>query len=190
MSNKALLRIIVLFAVSLLLMVIGRFSSFSEYFTLDGLELAIKDAGSYGMVVFVLLYTIGILMNIPGVLFLFVGFMVYDGFTGIAIGYIASLVAVIIHFYFVRMFGGDAMTEIKHPLIIKQRKRLELHPIKTTFILRMILYVSPPINYGLALSPIRFRDFLIGTMISFPLNVLMNYALWHFAKDVWVHWFV
>ena len=158
-----------------------------DFFSLDGLQQIIIDAGPYGVVLFVLLYSAGILMNIPGVLFLFVGFMVYDGVTGLLVGYLASLVGVVIHFYFVRLMGGEALSEIKQPMIRKQMLKLEEHPIRTTFILRLILYVSPPINYGLALSSIRFRDFLIGTILAFPINVLFNYALMIFAKDLWMH---
>ena len=185
MSNKTIFRVVILLIVSLLLMVLGRHSPLSAYFTLEYLEEAISSAGGYGVVVFVLVYTIGTLMNIPGFLFLFVGFMVYKGINGILIGYLASVVAVTVHFFFVRLMAGEALTEIKQPFVRKQIQRLSDSPINTTVVLRLIFYVSPPVNYALALSSIKWYYSLIGTMLAFPFNVLFNYMWMMFAKD-WI----
>ena len=134
---------------------------------------------------FILMYTIGTLMNIPGFLFLFVGFLVYPGISGILIGYSASVVAVTVHFFFVRALAGEALTEIKKPFIRKQVRKLTESPIRTTVLLRLIFYVSPPVNYALALSSIKWKHSLIGTLLAFPINVMFNYTWMMFAKD-WI----
>jgi uncharacterized membrane protein YdjX (TVP38/TMEM64 family) len=166
-------------------MTVGRHSPLSAYFTIEYLEGAIRSAGIFGVLLFVLVYTIGTLMNIPGFLFLFVGFMVYKGINGILIGYIASVFAVTVHFFFVRAMAGEALSEIKKPFIRRQISKLTDAPIKTTIILRLIFYVSPPVNYALALSSIKWKHSLIGTMLAFPFNVLFNYTWMMFAKD-WI----
>ena len=185
MSNKTIFRVVVLLIVSLLLMVVGRHSSLSAYFTIEYLENTIRNAGAYGVAIFVLVYTIGTLMNIPGFLFLFVGFLVYKGFNGIFVGYLASVVAVTIHFFFVRLMAGEALAEIKQPFIRKQVQRLSDSPINTTVVLRLIFYVSTPVNYALALSNIKWYHALIGTMLALPFNVVFNYVWMMFAKD-WI----
>lgn len=174
---------------SLLLMYLGRHSPLQRFFTISFLTQSIVDAGSFGVILFILAYTVGTLMNIPGVIFLFIGFMVYSGFEGMAIGYVASVVAVTVHFFFVRSLAGQALSEIKQPFIRKQMLRLTEHPIKTTIILRLILYVSPPVNYALALSSIKWKHSLIGTMIAFPFNILLNYGILMVGKHWMVTWF-
>ena len=188
MSNKTLLRVIVLAMVSLVLMLVGRHSALSEYFSLEGLHKLILDAGVYGVVLFVLLYAVGILMNVPGVLYLFIGFMVYGGLTGFLVVYMASFVAVMVHFFFARFMAGEALAEIKHPFVKKQLAKLETRPITTILILRVIFYVSPPVNYALALSPIRVRDFVVGSLVSLPASILVYYVLVMFAQDQWIRW--
>lgn len=185
MTQKTTLRVIVLLTISLVLMYLGRHSSISNYFTLEYLENSIRNAGGLGVVLFILMYTVGTLMNIPGFLFLFVGFLVYKGINGILIGYIASVFAVTVHFFFVRTMAGEALSEIKKPFIRRQVSKLTDAPIKTTIILRLIFYVSPPVNYALALSSIKWKHSLIGTMLAFPFNVLFNYTWMMFAKD-WI----
>lgn len=153
------------------------------------LEDCIRNAGAFGAMLFIVVYTIGTLMNIPGFLFLFVGFIVFPGFNGILIGYLASVVAVTVHFFFVRAMAGEALSEIKQPFVKRQMSRLVTSPIKTTIILRLIFYVSPPVNYALAMSSIKWKHSLIGTMISFPVNVMFNYTWMMFAKDRILEWF-
>ncbi len=183
MSSKTLLRLVILLAVSLALMAIGKYSSFSQYFTLGFLTEAIVKSGGFGVLVFILAYIIGTLMNIPGVLFLLILFMVYDPIDGILIGYVGTLAAMIVHFYFTRALAGEALAEIKQPFIRKQMQKLTAKPIRTTMILRLVLFVSPPVNYALALSSIKFRHFLVGSMVAMPVNLVLNYGLYVFAKD-------
>jgi uncharacterized membrane protein YdjX (TVP38/TMEM64 family) len=182
-SSKALQRLVILLAVSLALMAIGRFSSFSEYFSLGFLTKLIVKSGGFGVLIFIMVYIIGTLMNIPGVLFLVIVFMVYDPIEGLLVGYVGTLVAMTVHFYFTRALGGEVLSEIKQPFIRKQMMRLTSKPIRTTVILRLVLFVSPPVNYALALSSIRFKHFLVGSMIAMPFNLVLNYALYYFAKE-------
>lgn len=185
MTNQTTFRVVLLLALSLVLMYLGRHSSLSHYFTLGYLESAIREAGNYGVAVFILMYTIGTLMNIPGFLFLFVGFMVYKGFNALLIGYAASVIAVTVHFFFVRLMAGEALAEVKQPFVRKQMQRLTDSPINTTVILRLIFYVSTPVNYALALSNIKWYHALIGTMLALPFNVVLNYVWMTLAKE-WI----
>jgi uncharacterized membrane protein YdjX (TVP38/TMEM64 family) len=100
----------------------------------------------------------------------------------------ASFVAVMVHFFFARFMAGEALAEIKHPFVKKQLAKLETRPITTILILRVIFYVSPPVNYALALSPIRVRDFVVGSLVSLPASILVYYVLVMFAQDQWIRW--
>ena len=44
--------------------------------------------------------------------------------------------------------------------------RLETQPIRTIALLRLFLLFSPPLNYALALSRVRFRDYLLGSALG------------------------
>lgn len=190
MSKKTILRLIVLALVSWALMMVGRYTPLAAYFSFDGLSEAILDAGGFGVVVFILIYAVGTLMNVPGVVFLFIIFMIYPGVEGILIGGVATLVAMIVHFYFVRLMAGKALKEIEQPFIVKMMRKMTDRPIMTTVILRLILFVSPPVNYALALSPIKAKNFILGSVIALPLNILFNYFLMTVAKEQLMRWFL
>lgn len=169
-------------------MYVGRHSGFSEYFSLSYLQQTIQNTGLFGIVLFGLVYVIATLMNIPGMIFLFVLFLVYDGFLGFGIGYISTLASMLAHFYFTRAVAGNVLTEIKHPLIKKYSDKLVEKPLKTTIILRLLLFISPPVNYALALSSIRSKHFVLGSMIAMPVNLTLNYLLTIYAKDFMMNW--
>jgi len=170
-------------------MLVGRYTSLSAYFSFEGLSQLILNAGTFGILLFILAYTVGTLMNLPGVIFLFIIFMIYPGTYGMLIGGGATIIAMTVHFYFVRLMAGKALSEIKQPFIVKMMRKMTEQPIKTTVILRLILFVSPPVNLALALSSIRFRDFFLGSMLALPANILFNYFLMTTAKNQWVKWF-
>lgn len=183
MSRKSLSRVIALLIISLMLMYLGRHSGFSQFFQIDYLTHTMKNTGFFGLTLFVVIYVIGTLMNVPGMIFLFILFLVYDDITGIAVGYSSTLLAMIAHFKFTRSVAGEPLGEIKHPFIRKQLQNLLKQPIKTTVGLRLVLFISPPVNYALALSPIRFKHFVVGSMIAMPFNLTANYLLTIYAKD-------
>lgn len=183
MSKKSLVRLIVLLSVSLVLMYIGRHSGFSKYFGLEYLTQTIENTGGFGIVLFAVVYVIGTLMNVPGMIFLFVLFLVYDGIGGFCIGYVTTLLSMLAHFYFTRGVAGEVFKEIKHPLIRKYADRLAEKPLSTTIILRLLLFISPPVNYALAFSSIRPKHFVLGSMIAMPVNLTLNYLLTVYAKD-------
>ncbi len=190
MSRKTVYRLIILAIISVGLMLIGRHPAVSPYFTFETLQRSILDAGAFGVVLFVAVYAAGILMNIPGVIFLFTGFAIYGGFSGIAIGYLATTVSVMLHFAFVRTMAGKAFSEIRQPFIRRMMANMDDHPIRTTVLLRLVLFVSPPVNYALALSNVRWKHFVIGSLAAFPANIMFNYFLMTVARDQWVKWFM
>ena len=170
-------------------MLIGRETAVGEYFRLEYLLNLIQDTGLYGISVFVLIYVLGTLMNIPGMIFLFILFLVYDGIEGFAIGYFSTLLAMVIHFVVTRSIAGDLLTEIDQPFLKGQIEKLTSRPLRTTIILRLLLFISPPVNYALALSSVRFKYFVVGSMIAMPVNLMLNYLLAVYAKDWMLHWF-
>ena len=164
-------------------MYVGRHSEFSRYFGLDYLMQTIEHTGAFGIILFAMVYVIGTLMNIPGMIFLFVLFLVYDGIGGFCIGYGTTLLSMLAHFYFTRGVAGEVFKEIKHPLVKKYSDRLAEKPLSTTIILRLLLFISPPVNYALAFSSIKSKEFILGSMIAMPVNLTLNYLLTIYAKD-------
>ena len=50
-------------------------------------------------------------------------------------------------------------------------KKLDQFPIRINVILRFVFQTAPPLNYTLALSGVRFKYYLVGTLLGLPLPV-------------------
>ena len=51
--------------------------------------------------------------------------------------------------------------------------RLDQRPIRTVFILRLLLFLAPPLNYVLAMTNVRYRDYLIGSALGLVPGLLL-----------------
>ena len=51
--------------------------------------------------------------------------------------------------------------------------RLDAHPIRNIVILRIFLQTVPALNYALAMSGVRFRDYLMATLLGLPLPIAL-----------------
>jgi len=50
----------------------------------------------------------------------------------------------------------------------------------------MLFQTVPPLNYALAMSGIRFRDYLVGTLLGLPLPI-MAYCLFFDYLSIQLH---
>jgi len=50
--------------------------------------------------------------------------------------------------------------------------QLDAHPIRNIVLLRMLFQTVPPLNYALAMSGVRYRNYLIGTLFGLPLPIM------------------
>ena len=113
------------------------------------------------------------------------GVAVYGPVQGLALSIVGGLVAICFSFWFARLVGGQALEQVQQPFMRKILDRLDERPILTVVILRLIFVMSPPVNYALALSSLRFRDYLIGSLIGLPVPLIVL----GLVADRLVQWF-
>jgi uncharacterized membrane protein YdjX (TVP38/TMEM64 family) len=116
---------------------------------------------------------LGNLIQIPGWVFLAAAVLTLGKTWGAAVTYIAANCSCIITFFIIRLIGGDALRQIKNRIAIRLLGRLDKHPIWNIVLLRTLFQTVPALNYGLAISGIKFREYLIGTMLGLPLPIAL-----------------
>ncbi|MCB9621848.1 MAG: DedA family protein, partial [Sandaracinus sp.] len=47
----------------------------------------------------------------------------------------------------------------------------ERRPVRVVALLRLILWMAPPLNYALAMSAVRFRDYVVGSALGLILPI-------------------
>ncbi len=150
---------------------IGRETGLSDGLSPSALRLRIGGTGLWGMAVFVAAFTVGLFLHVPGLLFVGAGIAVYGRLLGGVLSFGAAVIAVTASFLAVRTIGGQALAAMGTPLMRRLLDRLDAHPILTAAALRLIFLMSPPLNYALGLSTIRFRDYLAGSALGLVLPI-------------------
>ncbi len=172
-SRKKLYRLVAVAALLGGLFVLAKATGVSEHVTVDNLRRWMADAGAWGVLLFVVIFLVGELMQVPGLIFVAAAVLSYGRLWGGGLSYLTAVLSVCFSFAVVRTIGGQALGEIKQAWVRKALAKLDTNPIKTVAVLRVVLIMSPPLNYALALTNMKFRDYLIGSAIGLVPPVLI-----------------
>jgi uncharacterized membrane protein YdjX (TVP38/TMEM64 family) len=155
--------LVLLFVVPL---AVAKLTGFDEWLDVDRIRELMARAGALGFLAFLVLFAIGELLHVPGWVFVGAASIAYGQGPGFAASYAGALVSVSISFFVVRAVGGQPLGAIKRPFLRRILARLESHPIGTVVILRLLLVLTPALNYALAMSKVRYREYLIGSAVG------------------------
>lgn len=172
MSRVRILRLGLLAILIAALVYLARLTGLSEFLTKDNLKPAVQQAGVWGILLFYVCFSAGLLVHTPGLIFVAVGTLAYGWLVGALLSFFGAVLAVCINFLFGRIVGGKVLGEIQHPRMKRILAGLDARPIRTVIVLRLLFIMMPLLNYALAFSNIRFRDYLIGSAIGLVTPIL------------------
>lgn len=139
----------------------------TEYLDAERIRALVEPAGHWGFVIFVGLFAAGTTAHVPSWAFIGVATLLWGVVVGALVSYVSALVTISVAFIVVRQVGGQALSAVERPWMKKVLGRLADRPILTVALLRMPpLFLTPAVSYALALTPIRYRDFLIGSALG------------------------
>jgi uncharacterized membrane protein YdjX (TVP38/TMEM64 family) len=169
-------------AVVVLAYVVAYTTGVIDHFSRDDLRRTLEGTGAIGVVAFFLLFAVGALLQVPPTLFIGAAVLAYGPHWGGAISFFAACTAILVSFVLVRTVGGQVLVEIEQPWVRRTLKRLDERPFITVFVLRSVLWVSPPLNYALAMSGVRFRDFALASCLGMigPMLFIVAFFGWLF----------
>ena len=154
-----------------------------DLLTLEGVREMVGGWGVFGWVIYLVVFSAGELMHIPGFIFVGAGIAAYGKVLGGILSFVGSIVSVSVSFIVVRGVGGRPLTQLRWAFARRALARLDERPVSTVFILRLMFFMAPPLNYALALSGVRFRDYLLGSLLGLviPVTVIVLAFDWVFA---------
>lgn len=163
----------ILFVLVFLVALLGvvQWADLRQDFSLAFLRQALSTNRWTGLVAFVLLFTLGNLVQVPGWLFLASAVLVLGKLGGGLATYVAACISCAVTFVAVRWVGGDAVQRMDNPRASKWLAQLHLHPIRNVLVLRTMFQTLAALNYTLAMSGIEFRKYMFATLLGLPLPI-------------------
>jgi uncharacterized membrane protein YdjX (TVP38/TMEM64 family) len=160
------IRLALLISILVALFLVGRYTGVAENVDAESIRELIRSAGVWGWALYIATFAGGEFIHIPGMVFVLAGILMYGQVVGFGLAWMASVVSVCFSFVVVRRLGGTPLANVEKPWVKRILGRLNAQPIRTVVVLRLVLWLAPPLNYALALTNVRFRDYLIGSALG------------------------
>jgi uncharacterized membrane protein YdjX (TVP38/TMEM64 family) len=167
---KRLIAVVLFLAV---IFAVFQMSGLRGHFDLEFIKHKILENQLTGLLIFVLLFSLGNLMQIPGMVFLAAAVLALGQFYGGVATYIAAVISCAVIFIVIRQIGGAALQELDNKYAVKILARLNAQPIISIILLRTLFQTAPTLNYALAMSGVKFRDYMIGTLLGLPVPIFL-----------------
>jgi uncharacterized membrane protein YdjX (TVP38/TMEM64 family) len=171
MSRSQIIKLSLFLVFIVTLFAIKQFTPIGDKMTIENLQLLFEPMGNWGIALFVAIFIVGIVLQLPGFIFIGASVVIFGSLLGTIVAYSSSVLAVIVSFYFARMIGGNALAQIKSHRVQNILNKLEENPVKTIIILRSVMWIAPPLNYALAFSKVSTRKYIIGSAIGLVLPI-------------------
>lgn len=185
-TSRKKLRIILLLVLLGALVAVGKLTGVADNLDKEALQRLIDNAGIWAVPVFIGVFALGELIHIPGFVFVAGAVAAYDQLFAYVLSLAGAICSATVSFVLVRGVAGKALSEINSAFVQRLLSQVDRRPLLMVVILRSIFWMAPPLNYALALTRIRFRDYLIGTALGLVLPVLLVVFFfdWLFQQDL------
>jgi uncharacterized membrane protein YdjX (TVP38/TMEM64 family) len=144
--------------------------------TPESIRAWILAAGAWGALVYIGAFAAGNLMQVPGMWFIVAGMLVYGPFEGALLSAVAAMLAVTTSFAVVRVVGGKPLGTVKNRWVKRALDGLRDRPVFSIAAMRLVMVTSPPLNYLLAMSDIRPRDYVVGSAVGLVVPIAVTAA--------------
>ena len=185
LQHPATPRLAALLAVLVGLWAIAASMGWTDDLDIDKVRALVKEAGPWGVLVYLAVFAGGELAHIPGMVFVLAGIAIWGRVEGLFVAYSGAVVSVTTSFLVVRGVGGRTLGMIDNKWLQRALAELDKRPLTTVIVVRLLFWLAPLANYMLALSPLRFSHFLLGSAIG----LLPPVALVTWLFELAMQWF-
>jgi uncharacterized membrane protein YdjX (TVP38/TMEM64 family) len=135
----------------------------------DGMQALLASAGPYGPLLFMAVCVAGVFMHFPEVVLVALGGIALGAPKAFVYGWMACLIGATATFLVVRYLGRDWVQRglaTRFPRLRALDDRLEQHGFRTVLVLRLLLFMAPPLNWALGATRVRLPQYVAGTALG------------------------
>lgn len=161
-------RLLCVVAFLVVLFAVFQLSGLRGQISLSSVREQLQTHPRTGLAIYVLLFSLGNMVQIPGTVFISAAILALGPLWGGLYTYVASNVSAVVTFLSIRFIGGNALQSIERPFMRRILKRLATRPVQTVVVARLCFQSLPALNYALAMSGVKLRHLIAGTLIGMP----------------------
>jgi uncharacterized membrane protein YdjX (TVP38/TMEM64 family) len=164
---------------------IVRFTPLKTYLTPEGLDKILDKAGMWAPFFYIFIYAAGVCLFVPGLLLTGVGAFLFGPYQGFIYIWLGAMAGASGAFYIGRTLGRDFAASLIGDRLRKYDDAIEKNGFAVVLYLRLIYFPFTPMNFGMGLTKVRFRDYFLGTAIGIIAGTFIIAYFIGTLKGVW-----
>ncbi len=185
-SRQALMRAILLVVFITGSVYLYHFTSVKEFFTPQVLDQFIQVFGVWAPIAFILIEAVSICLFVPASIPLVLGAGIFGAYSGFLYGWIGAVTGAVGAFFIGRFLGRDFVKSLIGDKLKRYDDVIEQNGFVTVLYLRLLNTPFTPLNFGIGLTKVHFRDFFFGTALGVIVSIFAVTFLGGIIKEVWV----
>jgi uncharacterized membrane protein YdjX (TVP38/TMEM64 family) len=145
------------------------FCDFTKYMNIDEMRELIDSFGPYGPLAFIGLCIAGIFLHLPEIILIASGGLLFGFIKGFIYGWIGVIIGSAGTFLCVRYILRDVFQKSLENRFLRLRsfdERLAEHGFLTVLVLRLVLFIAPPLNWAIGLTRVQCYQYIAGSSLG------------------------
>jgi uncharacterized membrane protein YdjX (TVP38/TMEM64 family) len=165
--------------------VIVRFTPVKEFLTAERLGSFLENAGFLAPLAYMIVYAAGVCLFVPGTLLTALGAAIFGPYFGFLYVWVAAMLGSSLAFFIGRYLGRDFAASLIGDRLRKYDEAIERNGFATVLYLRLVYFPFTPMNFGMGLTRVRFRDYFSGTALGIIVGTFIFTFFVGTVRDVW-----
>jgi uncharacterized membrane protein YdjX (TVP38/TMEM64 family) len=185
-SKGALIKFLGLIAFCAGALCLYRFTGLKELITPQTLETIINGSGFWAPVVFMALEAMAITLFVPASILVVLAAGLFGAYWGFLYAWIGAWIGAGCAFLLGRTLGRDFVKSTMGERLRKYDDAIEKNGFTAVLYIRLLNMPFTPMNYGLSLTKVHFKDFFLGTGLGVMVSIFAITFLSGMIRDAWI----
>ena len=184
--TKALVKAAIFIVFIILAIYLIRYTPVKNYLTAEALGHFLEMAGYWAPVLFMVIYAVGVCLFLPGTLLTGLGAAIFGAYWGFLYVWVGAMLGSSMAFFIGRTLGREFAASLIGDRLKKYDDAIERNGFATVLYLRLVYFPFTPMNFGMGLTKVHFRDYFFGTGLGIIVGTFIFTFFIGTLKEVWV----
>ena len=184
-KSKAAFKALIFIAFIIGAIVMVRYTPIKDYLTADALGTFLDTAGVWAPLVYIAIYAVGVCLFVPGTLLTGLGAAIFGPYWGFVYVWFGAMIGSSAAFVIGRTLGREFAAGLVGNKLRKYDDAIERNGFATVLYLRLVYFPFTPMNFGMGLTKVGFRDYFFGTGLGIIVGTFIFTFFIGTLKEVW-----
>jgi len=183
-SKKALIKAFGLAGFVISAIILIRYTPIGQYLSVEALTNFLETAGFWAPVTYMLIYAVGVCLFLPGTLLTGLGAAIFGAYWGFVYVWIGAMAGASAAFFIGRTLGREFAASLIGDKLKKYDDAIGRNGFATVLYLRLVYFPFTPMNFGMGLTKVSFKDYIAGTGLGIVVGTFIFTFFIGTLKDV------